>query len=220
MTDRSVGPLRPKPGNFLTTGERASSTGRGASESLVSSHSVGLATWVFIFCCVPFFVVHVWPTVEEKHVWLTAMEAEANDKLACLTASMSALDPQKPTSEQLNDVLSSAFQGQLTLMRMSRVFPDRRAVRRVQVSQAMAHPPTAALARRLHHCWKVLGVTEFTLKAILRKVVFTVGRQTWTVRERVYVDRARRSPQEQASQTHEVLAAEGSGQSQVLSLEM
>lgn len=146
-------------------------------------------------------------------MWVKSLEAEENDRLESLNASISAFEAAKtPTTDQVNALLISAFLGQLTLMRVSRVFPDRCSGKGTNVSLGLSHAPTALLSRRLHHCWKALGVTHFTLRALLQQAVFTAGAQTRNSRTGLFMNlipylRRGVDPKAQVA-----FAAEGSGQ--------
>lgn len=153
---------------------------------------------------------------EEKKLWIASLEEEEKDRLGSLLASMNALEPaENPTPHQVNALLVSAFLGQLTLMRASRVFPDRSSSKRTNVDLALAHAPTAELARRLHHCWKALGVTPTTLRTLLQQAVFTVGTQTRDVRASLCTDLLRHPRRGVDPRAQKVFTAEASGQSQL-----
>lgn len=117
------------------------------------------------------------------------LEAEELERLDSLKARISEFGADETrTPSQINALLVAGLQAQITLMRMSRVFPRRASSRTVDVASALAHRPTAGLARELYHCWKALGLTKTTLKDILTQVVSAIGKQTLTARGGLFVD--------------------------------
>lgn len=149
----------------------------------------------------------------ERKLWISVLEAEERERLRSLRASASAFESQAaPTAEHMNALLVAALQGQLTLFRMSRVFPQSGASKSVDVSRAALHGPTAALARRLRQCWGSLGVTDSTLKLLLRDAVTAVGIQSRMARVKLFLDLIPHLRRGVNPRTHEALAAEGSGQ--------
>lgn len=144
---------------------------------------------------------------------MEGLENEEAERLESLNARMKAFEGgDTPVSGQLDHVLASALLGQLTLLRMSRVLPTSHSAKALNVSRALAHPPTAALAAALRQCWNALGVTDSTLKTLLQKALLAVGRETWAPRERLYLHRRRQLPEAPESPQHEALASEASGQ--------
>lgn len=130
-----------------------------------------------------------WLTVEERGSWIATMEAEERDRLDSLRARISEFEAGETTTpHQVNALLISALQAQITLMRMSRVFPDHSFGKLTDVTSALAHSPTAALACELYYCWKVLGVAAATLKSLLFEVLLRLGKQTRKARWKLFVD--------------------------------
>lgn len=118
---------------------------------------------------------------------MATLEAEEHDRLLSLRASMIAFEAEgTPTRPQLNALLVSALQAQVTLMRMSRVFPNLTSSKRTDVTVALSHGPTAALARELHRVWHVFGLTDPTLRDLLRHSVFAVGELTRRSRSKLF----------------------------------
>ena len=150
---------------------------------------------------------------EEWVAWVASLEAEEQERLESLRASIDAFESEEtPTHSHLNAVLVSALQGQATLLRASRVFPERAASKRVDMSRALRHGPTVMLACQLLRCWSVLGVTDSTLKNLLRQVFNAVGARSRIARGELFMDlvphlRSGIDPKAQAA-----FAAEGSGQ--------
>ncbi|PHJ16321.1 hypothetical protein CSUI_009864, partial [Cystoisospora suis] len=124
-------------------------------------------------------------TADEQHLWMSSLEEEEDQTLRSLSASMEAIQGENPTVEQIDSLLIAAFQGQLTLMRASRVFPHRFSTKRVSVFFAAGHHKTAELACQLHKCWSHLGVSGSVLQSILQQCVFSAGTQTREVRLRL-----------------------------------
>lgn len=158
--------------------------------------------------------------VEEKPLWTASLEEEENERLQSLSACINDISRESPTPDQLNALLVAALQGQMTLIRASRVFPDRSSSKRLNVTHALAHGPTAELARRLHHAWQVVGVSDLTLKAILQQAVFAIGTQTREARTALIAEvipclRRGVDPKAQAA-----FAAEGRGQCQIVFLDI
>lgn len=161
---------------------------------------------------VNFFVGACLSTVGERKSWIAVLEAEERERLESLRASSTPFRTgDKPTPLQVNALLIAALQGQLTLLRVSRVFPQLSASKCMDISRALRHEPTVALACQLHHCWRVLGVGDSTVTRLLHQAVMTVGTRTWNAREALYSDPARQPPEESGSKAHAVFAAEGSG---------
>lgn len=158
-------------------------------------------------------MVCLWLAAEERGLWTATLEEEEQHRRASLRAGINVLEAEEmPTPSQINALLASALQAQVTLMRMSRVFPSISSSRRTDVTNALGHGPTAALAGDLHRAWNVLGITGPTLIDLLRQVVFTVGTETQSARMDLFaavIGSMRRGvdPKARAS-----LAAEGSGQ--------
>lgn len=155
----------------------------------------------------------LFPVADERRLWIRVLEAEERERLESMRASLSAFESQAdPTAEHIDALLVAALQGQLTLFRMSRVFPKLGASKCVDVSRALRHGPTAALACQLRRCWGALGVTDATLKSLLREAVTAVGIQTRSARVKsfsVLIPNLQRGVDPNA---HEALAAEGAGQ--------
>lgn len=163
--------------------------------------------------CACFLVSTCVGTAEEKTAWTASLDAEETERLASLHAAMTAFDAKgTPILDRVNSLLVAAFQGQVTLMRASRVFPERCSGKCTSVTEAMAHDPTVALARRLHHCWRVLGVTRPTLKALLRQAVYVVGTDTWSARRRLFVGLQPDVRRGVDPKAHTAFVAEGSGE--------
>ena len=119
--------------------------------------------------------------------WTSVLEAEENERLKSLRANMKALESGETlTPNQINSLLISAVQGQVTLFRMSRVFPETTANRRVNLTSAVRHGPTLELACQLHRCWRALGVTDSTLKLFLRHAFSFAGAWTLHAREELF----------------------------------
>lgn len=153
------------------------------------------------------------PAAEERKLWTEALEAEEDERLQSLEASMQALLAQeRPTSEQVGRVLVSALQAQTTLIRSTRIFPLLADCNRIDKSQALKHRQTAKLACELHRCWGALGVTVTTREFILRKALLTVGTMTWKARAdlSVRLDRKKRTGIDAGA--HAAFVAEGTGQ--------
>ena len=122
-------------------------------------------------------------------MWTASLEAEERDRLESLRARINEFQTEeRPTHRQINALLVSAVQAQITLMRMSRVFPKSSSTKYINLISAKSHGPTAALAFELHRCWKVLGVSEPTLKVLLRQAVTAVGKKTRSARLALFVD--------------------------------
>ena len=152
-------------------------------------------------------------TAEESKTWVAALEAEENERLESLLASINAFEAEEtPTQSRVNALLVSALQGQLTLMRMSRVFPERKATKRLDVSRALRHRLTLELASRLHRCWRSLGLTGSTVKQLLREAFTAVGAQTRTARVKLFSDLIPTQGRGIDPKAHVALEAEGSGQ--------
>lgn len=104
-----------------------------------------------------------------------------------LSASLRQLEGEEaPTPAQINALLVAALQAQITLMRTSRVFPKRYLPKELDVTNALGHGPTAALACELYKSWKALGVTGHTLKSLLLQAVFTVTKLTEKARSKLF----------------------------------
>lgn len=119
---------------------------------------------------------------------------------------------ERPRREQINALLVSVLQAQATLLRMSRVFPDLSASRRMSAVAALDHGLTVALARQLHRSWRALGVTVSTQKVILRDALLTVGKQTTTRRKELFLGVQSLVRKGIDPKAHQSLAAEGLGQ--------
>lgn len=174
----------------------------------------GCSRLVFLFrICSPLLCGD---TAQEKAAWIESLEAEENARRESVRAAVQAFEArQVPTRREINALLASAFGGQVTLSRASRVFPDRSAGKCSDVARAMAHGPTAALAGWLHHCWRSLGVTYSTLEVLLRQAVFTVGAETRDARRRLFLDLVPKLRRGVDPNAHAAFAAEGAGQSQM-----
>lgn len=118
---------------------------------------------------------------------------------------------ETPTRSQTNTLLVSALQGQVTLMKMSRVFHDPSSSRRVSPNRALRHGATAALACELRRCWRILGVTDSTLKLLLRQAITAVGSYTRDVRARLVTELMPSAGQRTDAKADAALVAEGSG---------
>ena len=157
--------------------------------------------------------VRMWWTAEERNLWTATLELEERDRIGSLRASINALEAEEmPAPHQINALLVSALQAQATLMRMSRVFPNPSSSRLNDVTRALGHGPTVALASELGRAWKVLGMSDPALVVLLRQVICTVGEQTRRARAELFVNlipNMRRGVDPQACTG---LAAEGSGQ--------
>ncbi|PHJ15058.1 hypothetical protein CSUI_011131, partial [Cystoisospora suis] len=147
-------------------------------------------------------------TLEESDLWIHDLEAEEMERLHSLAATRTAFEAD-PTTDRLNDLLTAAFRSQVTLMRASRVFPDRPGCRGIAMGPALAHSATAALAGQLRDCWRALGVTSPTLSALLRGVVATVGSQTRASRAKLFVDLVPRVRRGVDPKAQEAFVAEG-----------
>lgn len=122
-------------------------------------------------------------TARERKAWLISVTHEENQRLKALRAAVKALESEKtPDLNQINQVLVTAFQGEITLMRASRVFHARSTGKRINLTQAMVHLPTVALAQTLHQFWRSVGVSESTLEILLRHVVHSIGAATRSTR--------------------------------------
>lgn len=153
-------------------------------------------------------------SAREKASWIARLEAEEIERLSSVLAALNRLRANEtPLLGQLKGLLVAAFQGQVTLMRASRVFPDPYSESCMNVADAMDHGPTSALASWLHQCCRPLGLTRSTLKAILRQALYTAGTDTWLARRRLYVDVG--PPREGESKALEAFTTEGSGGSRV-----
>ncbi|PHJ19030.1 hypothetical protein CSUI_007142, partial [Cystoisospora suis] len=119
------------------------------------------------------------PKAEERKLWLGVLEAEEGERLKSLRASIDAFQAHEmPTRFDINRLLVSALQAQITLLRMSRVFPASAARGGLNLTSAASHGPTMELARELRLCWRALGVTDFTLTALLRHALPAAGQRT------------------------------------------
>lgn len=145
---------------------------------------------------------------------MSSLEAEETERLQSLAACMTAFEAD-PTADRIDTLLTAAFRSQITLMRASRVFPDRPGCRGVDVGLALSHPLTAALARQLHGCWKGLGVTSSTLSALLRRVVSNVGSQTRAPRAKLFVGVVPSLRRGVDPEAQVAFAAEGEGEWQI-----
>ncbi|PHJ20751.1 hypothetical protein CSUI_005411 [Cystoisospora suis] len=150
-------------------------------------------------------------TAGERMSWLRILEAEERDRLESLRASMDALKTEStPTSVRVNALLASALQAQITLMKMSRVFPDHAVSRRVDPTRALRHGATVALASELRRCWEFLGVTERTLKDLLWLALNAISRRTLLDRQELFPDTGRKPRhKEPQPKPEEALVAEG-----------
>lgn len=150
---------------------------------------------------------------DERKLWLEVLEAEERERLRSLRANMSALAANEaPTRYHINALLVSALQAQVTLFRMSRVFPDLSFGRRLNRVRALRHEPTVLLAGQLRRCWRELGLTDATLRALLSLAVKAAGTRTASRRELLFselVPGLRRGVDPNAQRA---LAAEGAGQ--------
>lgn len=150
---------------------------------------------------------------EEKKLWIATLEAEERARLSSLRASTEELKGEEVLlPRQVNALLVAALQAELTLMRMSRVFPSISSSRCTDVSSALGHGPTAVLASRLHHFWRALGVTQPTLKVLLREIALAVGEQTRMARMELFVGTVRNMRRGVDPKARSSLAAEGGGQ--------
>ncbi|PHJ18803.1 hypothetical protein CSUI_007370, partial [Cystoisospora suis] len=157
------------------------------------------------------FVTGVHVAAGERMSWLRILEAEERDRLESLRASMDALKTEStPTSVRVNALLVSALQAQITLMKISRVFPDHAVSRRVDPTRALRHGATVALASELRRCWDFLGVTERTLKGLLWLSLNAISRQTLPDRQELFPDIGRKPRhKEPQPKPEEALVAEG-----------
>lgn len=149
---------------------------------------------------------------DERNSWTATLEAEEHERLRSLRASMAVFEAGPLTRFRVNELLVLALQGQVTLLRMSRVFQDRTAAKRIDLCRAVGHGPTLALAGELRRCWKALGVSDTTLKVLLRLAVVTIGTQTRETRVALFLDLRPRVMRGVDAKAGEALAAEGSGQ--------
>ncbi|PHJ20707.1 hypothetical protein CSUI_005456, partial [Cystoisospora suis] len=150
-------------------------------------------------------------TADETRLWLEVLEAEERKRLESLRVGMSAFDAGvPPTWSQVNALLVSATQGQITLMRMSRVLSDHGVSKRLSLSRVAKHTPTVALARELRRGWGALGLTRPTLQALLRQAVVTVGEQTRASRVKLFWDLMPGGASRIDPKAHKALAAEES----------
>ncbi|PHJ22976.1 hypothetical protein CSUI_003174, partial [Cystoisospora suis] len=149
-------------------------------------------------------------TAEERASWTEVLEAEERERLTLLRSCVDAFEVEgTPTRSQVNDLLVLAIQGQVALMRMSRVFPEHALKRSLSLTHAAYHSPTMALACELRRCWRILGVKNSTLKIVLRHAIAAAGKRTWDIRENLFlglVPNLRRGIDPKA---REALAAEG-----------
>ena len=162
------------------------------------------------------YVIFLWCThtsaAEERTLWTAVLEAEENERLKPLRANMKALESGETlTPNQINGLLVSAVQAQITLLRMSRVFPEAAANRRVDVTSAVRHGPTMELASELRLHWSALGVTDSTLKLFLRRAIAFVGSYTRRDREQVFADTKTNFRYGVEPEAKNALAAEGAG---------
>lgn len=150
--------------------------------------------------------------VDEKGTWTAALEAEERQRLGPLKAHLEGLEAgRRRTPEEINAVLVSALQAEITLLRMTRVFPRACASRRMNVMDALAHGPTAELGWQLYRCWRALGVSEGTQKVILRDVFTVVGAETANYRKELFRATLATADKGTGPEVHNSLAAEGSG---------
>lgn len=160
-----------------------------------------------------FFLVSVLSTAEEWHTWIETLEAEEHERLESLRARTSALGAEEtPAPNHIRALLTSALQAQVTLMRMSRVFPDHSSSKLIDVTSALGHGPTVALACELRRCWAVLGVTGRTLETLLQRVVLAIGRVTHKARLELFTGLIPKMRRGVDFRARTGLAAEGSGQ--------
>ncbi|PHJ22975.1 hypothetical protein CSUI_003173, partial [Cystoisospora suis] len=150
-------------------------------------------------------------TAKERKSWIDLLEAEEIERLRSLRASMNAIGAEGvPTSSQINALVVSALQGQVTLMKMSRVFYDPALNRRMSLTRALRHSTTVALACELRRSWRILGVTDATLKLLLRHAVTALGSYTRDARARLFTDPIPSLRQGTDAKAHAALVAEGS----------
>lgn len=143
---------------------------------------------------------------------MAALEAEEYERLESLRASINALElKETPTRYQFNAVLVSALQGQITLWRMSRVFPAPSGGKRVDISLALRHGPTLELAWRLRHCWRALGVTDGTLEVLLQQALIAVRASTRDIRAELFSEVSPHLQRGIDPKARAALEAEGSG---------
>ncbi|PHJ16816.1 hypothetical protein CSUI_009367 [Cystoisospora suis] len=153
-------------------------------------------------------------TDRERALWLRVLEAEEMERMASLRASMKSFEAHAtPTRSQASDLLRAALQGQITLMRMARIYPEPRAPTRVNLTSVAHHVLTMTLACELRRSWKLLGVSDSTLKAILRITAVGVHSKLTEIQRDLIVD-ARRRKGDLAP--HEFLAAQGVGKDLLL----
>ncbi|PHJ23959.1 hypothetical protein CSUI_002190 [Cystoisospora suis] len=153
------------------------------------------------------------PTANERKLWVASLEEEEQERLESLNASISALqghNEKAPTSCEVNSLLVSALQGHLTLMRLSRIFPERASNKCLNLSRASSHGPTMALASVLHRGWSVLGMTDRTVAVLLQHALRTVGSSTWQRRRELYLGLLRGPRSQKSAEVHAAFVAEGS----------
>lgn len=161
-------------------------------------------------CCVLFRCVL---TAHEKASWMEFLELEESQRLLALKVTMEACEAAKyPSAGQINALLTAMVKGQLTLMRATRVFPSAAISRQLDLSNALAHGPTAALACRLRRCWKALGVTPPTQKALLRTAIRVACNRTRDDRAALFTGLAPRLRRERDPLAGAAFNAEGPGQ--------
>ncbi|PHJ14820.1 hypothetical protein CSUI_011370, partial [Cystoisospora suis] len=123
-------------------------------------------------------------TAEEERMWTAMLEEEEGDRSRALRSAMDAVEKEEtPTERQLSALLVSMLQADVTLMRMSRVFPDPLSRTMTSATNGLRHSPTCELASQLHRAWQTLGITKPTVVAVVQHVVSAVGKLT--ARERV-----------------------------------
>ncbi|PHJ15497.1 hypothetical protein CSUI_010692 [Cystoisospora suis] len=108
-------------------------------------------------------------TAVERASWLRLLEAEEEQSLRSLEASMNAFEgEEEPTTQEINQLLASALQAHVTLTRMSRVFSKSGYLRMLDAEGVLNHPPSLVLASQLRRCWTLLGVTDAALDLLLK----------------------------------------------------
>lgn len=161
----------------------------------------------------PMMAAYMFVAAAERELWISTLESEELERLSLLRSAIrSYATEERPGRRHINAVLVAALQGQSTLMRMSRVFPDGSAGRCLSVPSALRHEITLALAKELRLCWKYLGVEDSTLQHVLERSLTSIG--TWTRRARsgLFVDLIPNMRRGVDPKARAALAAEGAGE--------
>lgn len=145
-------------------------------------------------------------------MWTPTLETEERERIRSLRVAMNALQSgDRPTSDQVDELLVSALQAQATLIRSTRLFPLLNDSRRLDKARALNHIPTTELACQLYRCWRMLGVAAATQKVLLREVFMTIGTTTGKARAQLFGGLTKNWKKGVDAKAHAGFAAEGPG---------